>query len=122
MTHGPAYASDIQELTALVDQFANDREWSKFHSLKNLSMAISIEAAELMEVFQWAETADVAELMLKKRPAVEAEVADVFAYLLRFCSVAKIDLRLALQAKVTLNDQKYPIDRVRGKSAKYDEY
>jgi len=122
MPDDASHENRISALSALVDSFADERDWAKFHSPKNLAMAIAIEAAELMEIFQWADTAESAHLVTAKRAAIEEEVADVFAYLLRFCSLAGIDLPGALRAKVAVNAGKYPADKVRGKSAKYNEY
>ena len=83
MPDDASHENRISALSALVDSFADERDWAKFHSPKNLAMAIAIEAAELMEIFQWADTAESAHLVTAKRPAIEEEVADVFAYLLR---------------------------------------
>lgn len=113
----------LTRLKQNIDQFSRDRDWEKFHTPKNLSMALSIEAAELMEIFQWLDSEDgLSGLSKKKREAVEHEVADVFIYLLRFCSVTDIDLFEAAEKKLQLNAEKYPIDIVKGKPNKYTEY
>jgi NTP pyrophosphatase (non-canonical NTP hydrolase) len=106
-----------------IDEFVRDRDWAKFHSPKNLTMALTVEAAELMEVFQWMDGRDGMETLSdKQRQAVEHEVADVFIYLLRFCSVTGIDPLAAAEKKLRHNAEKYPAELVRGKSGKYTEY
>jgi dCTP diphosphatase len=102
----------LSALQQKVDQFAKERDWEKFHTPKNLSMALAVEASELMEIFQWRDGQE----------AISHEVADVFIYLLRLCSVAGIDLLAAAETKLEQNAQKYPADLVRGKSNKYSEY
>ena len=111
----------IHSLQQAIDQFAAERDWQKFHTPKNLSMALAVEAAELMELFQWSDPA-VGDFDPKKSHAIEQEVADVFIYLLRFCSVTGIDLLAAAREKLAHNAEKYPAQVVRGKSDKYTEY
>lgn len=106
-----------------VDEFSKARDWEKFHTPKNLAMALTVEAAELMEIFQWLESQDTFQgLPPNKQIAVEHEVADVFIYLLRFCSVSGIDLISAAEEKLKHNAEKYPADLVKGQSKKYTEY
>ncbi len=110
----------LAELQAKIDQFAHDRDWGKFHTPKNLSMALAVEAAELMEIFQWQIPSEDADAVLSaKAEAIEHEVADILIYLLRFCSVCGVDIMQATEKKLKLNAEKYPIDAVRGSSAKY---
>lgn len=120
----PTKATDLLDrLRHKIDQFSQERDWGKFHSPKNLSMAMSIEAAELMEIFQWQDgSEDYATLSAEKKTAVEHEIADVFIYLMRFCSVTGIDPLAAAEEKLELNASKYPSALVRGKSMKYTEY
>lgn len=113
----------LSALQQKVDQFAKERDWEKFHTPKNLSMALAVEASELMEIFQWRDGQEnVSSLTEKTREAISHEVADVFIYLLRFCSVTGIDLLAAAEKKLELNARKYPADLVMGKSNKYSEY
>jgi len=106
-----------------VDEFSKARDWEKFHTPKNLAMALTVEAAELMEIFQWLEPQETFQgLPSKKQIAVEQEVADVFIYLLRFCSVSGIDLISAAEEKLKHNAEKYPAELVKGQSKKYTEY
>jgi NTP pyrophosphatase (non-canonical NTP hydrolase) len=123
MPDQPSATDRLGLLQQKVDEFSLQRDWEKFHTPKNLTMALTIEAAELMEIFQWQEGADgIAGLSDKKRLAVEHEVADIFIYLLRFCSVSGIDLLKAAEDKLKLNAEKYPAELVKGKSKKYTEY
>ena len=112
----------IDELKRAVAQFASDREWEPFHSLKNLSMSIAIEASELMERFQWLENSESDKGIdnSDERTAIEEELADVFIYLLQFANRADIDLASATQRKLELNAEKYPVEKSRGRSDKYD--
>lgn len=116
----------MDQFTALrqdIDRFSEARDWGKFHTPKNLSMALSVEVAELMEIFQWQDGAEgYAVLTEQKKEAVQQEVADVFIYLMRFCSVTGINPLKAAEAKLKLNDAKYPASVVRGRSEKYSDY
>lgn len=110
----------LDRLRDLVRQFVDERDWAQFHTPKNLAMAMSIEAAEVMEHFQWLPTGR--ELADDKRTAVGHELADVLVYLVRLADVLDIDLPAAVAEKMQLNREKYPADRVRGDARKYDEY
>lgn len=113
-----------EELQALVNslrEFARERDWDQFHSPKNLASALTVEAAELLEHFQWLTEAQSRELPADKRVAVEEEMADVFLYLLRLSDQLNIDLVEAAKLKLRLNAAKYPVDKSRGSSKKYTE-
>ena len=114
--------SDFLELRASIRKFATERDWEKFHTPKNLASGICIEAAELLEPFQWLKTGDRSELGLAKLAHVQHEVADVLIYLVRLADTLDIDLMHAVNEKLALNRQKYPAEKVRGDSRKYDEY
>ena len=115
-------ADRLQELKLQIDRFSADRDWGQFHTPKNLAMALSVEAAELLEIFQWEDgSSGMTGFSTSKREAVENEVADVFVYLLRFCSVASIDLLAATNRKLQENAKKYPVELSKGSSKKYDE-
>lgn len=120
----PITSSDqLASLRLEIDRFSEVRDWGQFHTPKNLSMALSVEASELMELFQWqVGNEDFSTLPESKKEAVAHEVADVFIYLMRFCSVTGIDPLKAAEEKLKLNDAKYPADVVKGKSDKYSEY
>ncbi len=100
-------------------RFAEAREWQQFHTPKNLAMALSVEAAELVECFQWLTPEQSADLKAGDRRAVEEEAADVLLYLLRLTDVLDIDLLQAARRKMTLNARKYPVSLSRGSARKY---
>ena len=101
--------------------FAAERDWDQFHSPRNLAAALAVEAAELLEPFQWLTDEQSRELSADARLAVEQEMADVLLYLVRLADKLGVDLEQAAHAKIALNAGKYPIDRARGSSRKYDE-
>ena len=106
----------VAELRARIADFVAQREWQPFHDPKNLAMAIAVEAAELMEHFQWARSEQLAELVAEPglRSQVTDELADVLAFVLALANVLDIDLSDALRAKMVKNAAKYPADAVRG--------
>lgn len=111
-------SDSLQLLIQQVNEFAEARDWRQFHNPKNLSMALSVEAAELLEIFQWVESKDSLVLTDAQRVATEHEVADILLYLLRFCQMTEIDLIKAAQDKIKLNAQKYPVALAKGKAAR----
>ena len=111
----------LRDLALQLDQFAKDRDWQQFHSPKNLASALVVEAGELLEHFQWMTEEQSRELAPDKRDAVGAEMADVLLYLIQLAGALGIDPIAAAQAKLKLNALKYPVDRARGNSRKYDE-
>jgi len=113
---------DIGELQERLRAFARERDWEQFHSPKNLAMALIVEAAELVEHFQWLTEAQSRALDAAKREQVEQEMADVFLYLVRLADQMGIDLLDAAERKIALNAQKYPADKVRGSAKKAGEH
>ena len=112
----------IDDLAARLRQFAADRDWEKFHSPKNISMALSVEVAEIVEHFQWLTEQQSRELDRDKKGEVSQELADAFIYLVRLADQLDIDLLAAAEHKLEFNEIKYPADQVRGSSKKYTEY
>ena len=104
-----------------VRKFVKDRDWEQFHSPKNLSMALSVECAELMEHFQWLTESQSRKLSAAKRREVEAELADVQIYLLRLSQMLDVDLLKACGNKLVENGRKYPVAKAKGKATKYSE-
>jgi len=109
----------LTSLRSDLRRFAEAREWQQFHTPKNLAMALSVEAAELVECFQWLTPEQSAGLKASDRRAVEEEAADVLLYLLRLTDVLDIDLLQAARRKMTLNARKYPVALSRGSARKY---
>jgi len=103
-------------------QFAAERDWDQFHSPKNLAIALSVEAAELLEHFQWLTEAQAGALPPAKLGEVRDEMADVLLYLVRLADKLDVDLLAAAQKKMAKNALKYPAERVRGSSRKSTEY
>lgn len=106
----------ISQLKALVGKFVRERDWEKFHSPKNLSMSISIEAAELMEIFQWYDPKEAAALLDKpqKSEHIKEELADILIYLISFCNLYEIDISAIVVDKLRKNKTKFPVKNVRG--------
>ena len=101
--------------------FVAERDWEQFHNPKNLAMSVAIEAAEVMEHFQWLTPAQAADLPAGSREEVALECADVLLYLIRLCDKLGIDLAAAADRKLVLNAKKYPVEKARGKMTKYDK-
>ncbi len=115
-------ADSLREIQQRLRDFAADRDWNKFHSPKNLSMALIAEAAELIEHFQWLTEEESSSLDRDKKREVESELADIFLYLLRISDKLEIDLLQAAKDKIIVNARKYPVDRAYGSAKKYTEY
>ena len=113
--------NEIDDLRNQLRTFAAERDWDQFHSPKNLASALAVEAAELLENFQWLTEAESQQLPPEALAAVRAEVADVLLYLIRISDKLGIDLIAAANAKIELNAEKYPVDKARGSSKKYTE-
>jgi NTP pyrophosphatase (non-canonical NTP hydrolase) len=114
----------VNDLIVLRDQlrrFASERDWDQFHSPKNLASALIVEAAELLEPFQWLTEDQSRALSPQQAAAVRREVADVFIYLVRLADKLDIDLMAAARQKVIENEEKYPVEKARGSSRKYTE-
>jgi len=114
--------NELEALRVRISDFAVERDWDQFHSPKNLSMALIVEAAELVEHFQWMKQKDSFALGKDKLAAVEEELADILVYLVRMADQLDIDLISAANKKIKSNEAKYPADMVRGSSKKYTEY
>lgn len=113
--------SDLQSLTQSLRDFAEARDWEQFHSPKNLASALAVEAAELLEHFQWLTEAQSRDLPAARKAEVAAEAADVLLYLLQLCDKLGVDLVQAARQKLVRNAEKYPVERARGNSRKYTD-
>lgn len=114
--------TSLNELRNRLRDFARERDWEQFHSPKNLATALIVEAAELLEHFQWLTREQSENLPADKHREVELEMADIFIYLMRLCERLDVDLLQVVEEKIQLNNEKYPADKVRGSSRKYNEY
>ena len=107
--------NDIQELTALVKAFVDDRDWDQFHNPKDLALALSIEAAELNESFLWKKAEDA------KPEKVREELADVFINALLLARKYDWDIPALVREKLVVNAAKYPVEKAKGSAKKYNE-
>ncbi|MBK9445493.1 MAG: nucleotide pyrophosphohydrolase [Betaproteobacteria bacterium] len=115
--------NSIESVRDALLRFRDERDWQQFHSLRNLIVSLNLEAAELLELTQWKSDVEVDALPADPaaREALSDECADVFLYLLLVADAAGIDLLDAAQRKMGKNAKKYPIEKCRGSSAKYDQ-
>ena len=109
---------EIKDLLTKLEQFRDERDWGQFHDPKNLALALSIEAAELNELFLWKKESDLGSVDLDK---LKEEIADVFAYAIMLAGRYNFDVSDIVRAKILKNAQKYPIEIAKGKAAKYNE-
>jgi NTP pyrophosphatase (non-canonical NTP hydrolase) len=116
-----ARMADLQQTLARIRAFRDARDWMQFHNPKNLACSIVIEAAELLELFQWKTPAESELLVETKRDLIAHEMADIAVYLLELADNLGIDLLDAIDRKMTLNEAKYPVEKAKGSSAKYTE-
>lgn len=103
-------------------QFSKERDWDQYHSPKNLAMALSVEVAELVEIFQWSNDGGIKEVENEQtRKEIEEEIADIFNYLMKFVDLMDIDLEKISLEKIQKNDEKYPVEKSKGNSEKYNK-
>ena len=113
---------DLEKVKIALRKFTKEREWEKFHNPKNLATALSVEASELLEIFQWSNDGGLSEINdPKKRKEIEKEIADIFNYLLKLVDILNMDLEKAALEKIKENGEKYPIEQSKGKAVKYSE-
>ena len=103
----------MKELQEKIEKFNEERDWDQFHSPENLAKSISIEAGELLECFQWNNEYDIEE--------VKEELADVLNYCLQMCNILHLDPIDIINKKIDKNEKKYPVDKAKGKSTKYNK-
>ena len=116
-------SNDLKRITNKIDDFSNLRDWTQFHSPKNLAASISIEASELLECFQWDDpTVDELKIDTRRLDNVKSEISDVLNYTLRLCSILDLDPIEIVSQKLQENAKKYPVRLSRGKSTKYSEF
>lgn len=111
----------LAALQDLARTFVQERDWSRYHSPRNLAMALSVEASELLELYLWSADEGPQPLSEARRERVAHEAADVLLCLLNFCDQAEVDLAAAFHEKLAIARQKYPVDQARGRALKWDE-
>lgn len=109
----------IQDLTRQVADFRDAREWKQFHNPKDVALALNLEASEVLELFQWKGEVDAKSVYASE--ALRDELADVLYWVLLMAHDAKIDLASALVSKLAKNAEKYPVEKSRGRAAKYTD-
>ncbi len=109
----------VKELRNIIKQFVTERDWMQYHNPKNLSMSMAIEAAELMEKFQFVSNEESIELAQSHKQEIAHELCDVLAYVLSFANATDIDLSTYFMEKMELNSQKYPVEKAKGSFGKY---
>lgn len=112
----------LEDLIKTIEDFSKKRDWIKFHSPKNLSMALAVEAAELAEIFQWLTEEESKNDDPKRIDRVREEIGDIMIYLVELSDKLNIDPLTAAFDKIKKNAKKYPISKVKGKALKYWEY
>ncbi len=112
--------NELEDIRVAIRKFRDERDWMQFHSPENLAESIVIEAAELLECFQWVESQQSNEIDEKEKNEIASEIADVAIYLFELADNLEIDLLRAIQEKLRLNESRYPVERAKGSSAKYD--
>lgn len=113
--HNSTLMSDIEEITQKLIEFRNDRDWEQFHNPKDLSLAISIEAGELLELFLWKNAIDA------NQEKVKEELADIFSFAFLLANKYGLDVKQIILDKIKVNNDKYPISKARGTAKKYNE-
>ena len=111
----------IEDVTEEINRFASERDWDQFHTPKNIASSISIEAAELLECFQWSDPT-VPDVLVDEEllGSVEEEIADILIYALRLCSILDLDAIDVMEKKLEKNEDKYPVNTSKGNAIKYD--
>lgn len=113
--------SDIKKITDKIKKFCDDRDWMQFHDSKSMAASIVIEAAELLEHFQWGNREEVQEYIKKNKNEVGEEIADIAIYLFELTDNLGLDLAKIMEKKLKKNNKKYPVKRAKGKYTKYNK-
>jgi len=110
---------DMEKILTIIKKFSRERNWDQFHNPKNIAMALSVETAELVEIFQWLDTNQALNLDESKQEHLKEEVADIAVYLLRICMAYDINLEDAIVSKMKKNELKYPLIDKEGQKIEY---
>jgi NTP pyrophosphatase (non-canonical NTP hydrolase) len=113
--------TSLHELQAIIRKFCDERDWDQFHNPKDLSISLTLEAAEVMEHFQWKSPEEMTEHIATRKSEVGEELADVFYWVLLLANKLDIDLAEAFRLKMTKNEMKYPVEKAKGSHRKYTE-
>ena len=110
----------MEELKQIIKDFSQARDWEQFHAPKNLAMALSTEAAEILEIYQWKEAAE--SLTEQELDNLRQEIGDILIYLIELADKYQIDILEAAKMKMQINEGKYPVEKVKGRADKYTKY
>ena len=110
---------ELEKVLSRIQKFSKERDWDQFHNPKNLAMALSVETAELVEIFQWLDFEQTLNLPSEKKEHLKEEVADIAVYLLRICMTYDINLEEAILSKMDKNEKKYPLTDEKGNPVAY---
>ncbi len=113
--------SEIKELTAKITKIREDRDWKQFHNPKDIALSLSLEAAEVLEHFQWRNGAELEEYVKTHKDEIGEELADVFYWVLSMSDIIGIDIKEALEKKLIKIEKKYPVEKAKGNHKKYTE-
>jgi NTP pyrophosphatase (non-canonical NTP hydrolase) len=113
--------NSIQELTAEICAFRDARDWKQFHNPKELAVAITAEAGELLQHFVWQSAEQSEKRIVERKPEIESEMADVAILLFELADNCGVDLAAAMRAKIARNEIRYPVDKAKGSNKKYNE-
>lgn len=114
-------ATPLADVRTALRAFNAERDWARYHSPRNLAMALSVESAELLELYLWSADGGPQPPVADRGPRVADEAADVLITLLNFCEAAGVDLAAAVDRKLSINAEKYPAERARGRLEKAEE-
>ena len=112
---------DIKELTEKIRKFRDERDWMQFHNHKDMALSLVLEAAEVLEHFQWKSPDEIVKYAKTHKDEIAEELADVGMYLFELADNIGIDLREAMEKKIEKNNSNYPVEKARGKHTKYDK-
>lgn len=113
--------SDIKELTEKIKKFRDDRDWKQFHNPKDIALSLVLEAAEVLEHFQWKNQTEIEEYVKSAKEDIGEELADVLYWVLLISYDLKIDIKEMLEKKIRKNEEKYPVEKAKGKHNKYNK-
>ncbi len=113
--------SEIKKIQEKIRRFRDERDWMQFHDPKNMAVSIIIEASELLEHFQWKTKKEVEKYVMENKGDIQDEIADIALYLFELADNLEINLTDAMQKKINKNEQKYPVEKVRGRHTKYNK-
>lgn len=113
--------SDIKQLTEKIRRFRDKRAWKQFHNAKDVAISLALEAAELLEHFQWKSKKETEKYINSNKKEIGEELADVLYWVLLMCNDLNINIKEALEKKIKKNEWKYPVEKARGKHTKYNK-